>query len=100
MVTPPYISASTKKLGITIARPVEGEGAGVVGGDISLEEIVDLLELRHVERNFVALFLEDISHGLCGRLRGAVGEAGDSGVDNIRAGFNSLLQCHRAEPRG
>ena len=64
------------------------------------EEIVDFLELRHVERNFVALFLEDISHGLCGRLRGAVGEAGDSGVDNIRAGFNSLLQCHRAETRG
>ncbi|MBP6709841.1 MAG: methyl-accepting chemotaxis protein, partial [Propionivibrio sp.] len=28
VVTPPYISASTKKLGITIARPVEGEGAG------------------------------------------------------------------------
>ena len=44
MVTPPYISASTKKLGITIARPVEGEGAGVVGGDISLEEIVDLVK--------------------------------------------------------
>ena len=44
VVTPPYISASTKKLGITIARPVEGEGAGVVGGDISLEEIVDLVK--------------------------------------------------------
>ncbi len=49
VVTAPYISASTKKLGITVARPVDGEGAGVVGGDISLEEIIGLvkaIELR------------------------------------------------------
>ena len=44
VVTPPYISASTQKLGITIARPVEGEGAGVVGGDISLEEIIGVVK--------------------------------------------------------
>ncbi len=40
IVTPPYISSSTKKLGITVARPVGGEAHAVVGGDISLEEVV------------------------------------------------------------
>ena len=48
-VTAPYLSASTKKLGITVARPVEGDGGAVVGGDISLEEIIGLvkaIELR------------------------------------------------------
>ena len=50
IVTAPYISASTKKLGITVARQFEGVGqAAVVGGDISLEEIIDVvkaIELR------------------------------------------------------
>ena len=45
VVTAPYISASTKKLGITVASPFEAEGQGaVVGGDISLEEIIEVVK--------------------------------------------------------
>ena len=44
VVTAPYIFASTKKPGITVARPftVAGQPA-VVGGDISLEEMIALV---------------------------------------------------------
>ncbi|MBI3689579.1 MAG: methyl-accepting chemotaxis protein, partial [Mycolicibacterium aromaticivorans] len=58
VVTAPYISSSTKKLGITVARPVEGSvQAAVVGGDISLEEIVAVvkaIELRGAGYAFLA----------------------------------------------
>jgi methyl-accepting chemotaxis protein len=50
VATAPYIFASTRKPGITVARPFERNGqAGVAGGDISLEEIIALvnsIELR------------------------------------------------------
>jgi methyl-accepting chemotaxis protein len=50
VATAPYIFASTKKPGITVARPFASNGqAGVVGGDISLEEIIGIvnsIELR------------------------------------------------------
>lgn len=50
VATAPYIFASTKKPGITVARPFTSNGqAGVVGGDISLEEIIGIvnsIELR------------------------------------------------------
>ncbi|WP_263772378.1 methyl-accepting chemotaxis protein [Propionivibrio soli] len=50
VATAPYIFASTKKPGITVARPFDHAGqAGVVGGDISLEEIIGIvnsIELR------------------------------------------------------
>lgn len=46
VVTAPYIFASTKKPGITVARPftVAGQPA-VVGGDISLEEMIALVNV-------------------------------------------------------
>ena len=44
VTTAPYIFASTKKPGITVARAFEHAGlAGVVGGDISLEEIIGIV---------------------------------------------------------
>ena len=44
VATAPYIFASTKKPGITVARGFEHEGQpGVVGGDISLEEIIAIV---------------------------------------------------------
>jgi len=50
VATAPYIFASTKKPGITVARAFENNGqTGVVGGDISLEEIIGIvnaIELR------------------------------------------------------
>ncbi len=50
VATEPYVFSSTKKLGITIARPFTSNGVGaVVGGDISLEDtiaIVNAIELR------------------------------------------------------
>ncbi|SFN40184.1 Cache domain-containing protein [Formivibrio citricus] len=50
VATAPYIFASNNKLGITVARPFENNGIqAVVGGDITLEEIVTLvksIELR------------------------------------------------------
>ncbi|MEI7430182.1 MAG: methyl-accepting chemotaxis protein [Betaproteobacteria bacterium] len=50
VATAPYIFASTKKPGITVARSFENNGqTGVVGGDISLEEIIGIvnaIELR------------------------------------------------------
>jgi len=50
VATAPYIFASTKKPGITVARPFDAGGQpGVVGGDISLEEmiaIVNSIQLR------------------------------------------------------
>ncbi len=58
VVTAPYLSASTKKLGITVARAVEGgPQAAVVGGDVSLEEIIALvraIELRGKGYAFLA----------------------------------------------
>ncbi|MCL1861459.1 MAG: cache domain-containing protein [Proteobacteria bacterium] len=49
VITPPYILATTNSLGITVAYPVASQVPGVVGGDISLEEIIQLvnaIELR------------------------------------------------------
>jgi methyl-accepting chemotaxis protein len=49
IVSPPYISASTKELCITVARPVASQMPSVVGGDISLKEVIQLvnaIELR------------------------------------------------------
>ncbi len=43
IVTAPYISSSTKKLGITVARPVGASAQSVVGGDISLEEVISVV---------------------------------------------------------
>jgi methyl-accepting chemotaxis protein len=44
-LTPPYIFASTGKLGMTIATPVKLNGSihGVVGGDISLDTLQELV---------------------------------------------------------
>jgi len=46
IVTEPYLFASTKKLGVTVAYPVlrHEQLLGVVGGDISLEGIVALVQ--------------------------------------------------------
>ncbi|WP_035055417.1 methyl-accepting chemotaxis protein [Andreprevotia chitinilytica] len=46
VVSAPYIFASTKKLGLTFASPVveNGQTVGVVGGDISLEEMTALVQ--------------------------------------------------------
>ena len=50
VATEPYVFSSNKKLGITIARPFVANGVpAVVGGDISLEDtiaIVNAIELR------------------------------------------------------
>ncbi|HMY06090.1 MAG TPA: methyl-accepting chemotaxis protein [Accumulibacter sp.] len=44
VATAPYIFSSTKKLGVTVARQFTKDGTqGVVGGDISLEEIIALV---------------------------------------------------------
>ncbi|MDR0233646.1 MAG: cache domain-containing protein [Zoogloeaceae bacterium] len=43
IVTAPYLSASTGELCITVARPVPYRIPGVVGGDISLTEIIGLV---------------------------------------------------------
>ncbi|MCL1825674.1 MAG: cache domain-containing protein [Betaproteobacteria bacterium] len=43
IITSPYIFTSTNSLGITVARPVASQIPGVVGGDISLEEIILLV---------------------------------------------------------
>ena len=52
IVTAPYISASTKKLGITVARQFDGGGqAAVVGGDISLEEIIEVVKAIELRGN-------------------------------------------------
>ena len=49
IVTQPYISASTKELCITVARRIASQTVGIVGGDISLKEIIQFvhsIELR------------------------------------------------------
>ena len=52
VVSAPYIFASTKKLGITVARQFEVGGvAAVVGGDISLEEIIALVKAIDLRGN-------------------------------------------------
>ena len=52
VVSAPYIFASTKKLGITVARQFEvGGAAAVVGGDISLEEIIALVKAIDLRGN-------------------------------------------------
>ena len=45
IVTEPYMSASSKKLGITIATPLmrDGRMAGVVGGDLDLSTLVTII---------------------------------------------------------
>jgi methyl-accepting chemotaxis protein len=58
VTTAPYIFASTKKPGITVAHPFDHNGqSGVVGGDISLEEIIGIvnaIELRGEGYAFLA----------------------------------------------
>ena len=46
IVTEPYVFASTKKLGVTVAHPLlrNQQLLGVVGGDISLEGIISLVQ--------------------------------------------------------
>ena len=52
VVSAPYIFASTKNLGITVARQFEVGGvAAVVGGDISLEEIIALVKAIDLRGN-------------------------------------------------
>ena len=52
VVSAPYIFASTKKLGITVAGQFESGGvAAVVGGDISLEEIIALVKAIDLRGN-------------------------------------------------
>ncbi|MCL2645301.1 MAG: methyl-accepting chemotaxis protein, partial [Betaproteobacteria bacterium] len=43
IITPPYIFATTNALGITVARPVNSQARKVVGGDIELTEIIQLV---------------------------------------------------------
>ena len=44
IATEPYVFASTKKLGITFARAFESPGVtGVVGGDITLEDVIAIV---------------------------------------------------------
>ncbi len=44
IATEPYVFASTKKLGITFARAFESHGVtGVVGGDITLEDVIAIV---------------------------------------------------------
>ncbi|MCL2876717.1 MAG: methyl-accepting chemotaxis protein [Betaproteobacteria bacterium] len=43
IVTPPYIFASTNALGITVAQSVDSRVRSVVGGDIELTEIIQLV---------------------------------------------------------
>ena len=44
IATEPYVFASTKKLGITFARAFETHGVtGVVGGDITLEDVIAIV---------------------------------------------------------
>lgn len=52
VVSAPYIFASTKKLGITVAKQFEAGGvAAVVGGDITLEEIIALVKAIDLRGN-------------------------------------------------
>ncbi|MCL2876043.1 MAG: methyl-accepting chemotaxis protein [Betaproteobacteria bacterium] len=43
IVTSPYIFTTTNALGITVAHPVNSPIKGVVGGDITLEKIIELV---------------------------------------------------------
>ena len=44
IATAPYVFASTQKLGITVARAFESQGVtGVVGGDITLEDVIAIV---------------------------------------------------------
>ncbi|SFZ70537.1 methyl-accepting chemotaxis protein [Chitinimonas taiwanensis] len=59
VLTDPYISSSTKKLAVTFASPIleGGNLAGVVGGDISLDEVLAVvkgIQLRAEGYAFVA----------------------------------------------
>jgi methyl-accepting chemotaxis protein len=42
VVTTPYVFASNKKLGVTVASPIlrQGQMIGVAGGDVALEEVI------------------------------------------------------------
>lgn len=53
VVTPPYVFASSKKLGITVASPIRrhGQQIGVTGGDIVLEEIIGVVTQIHLRGN-------------------------------------------------
>ena len=52
VVTAPYLSASTKKLGITVAQRFDAAGSpAVVGGDVSLEEIIAVVKAIELRGN-------------------------------------------------
>jgi methyl-accepting chemotaxis protein len=52
VATAPYIFSTTKQPGITVARPFDNNGqAAVVGGDISLEEIIALVKTIELRGN-------------------------------------------------
>ena len=95
VATAPYIFASTKKPGITVARPFDHGGQpGVVGGDISLEEtiaIVNAIELRG--NGYAFLATRDgkiVAHAKPDTALKPVGE--------VIAGFDaSLLQAEGAQ---
>lgn len=60
VITDPYISASTGRLILTIARPVikNGEVAGVVGNDVLVDKIVQLIQDEQMGGD-EAVFLTD-----------------------------------------
>ncbi|MCL1861631.1 MAG: methyl-accepting chemotaxis protein [Proteobacteria bacterium] len=57
IITSPYVHTTTNSLGITVARPIASRMPSVVGGDISLEEVIQLvnsIELRGQGYAFLA----------------------------------------------
>jgi methyl-accepting chemotaxis protein len=60
VLTKPYISASTKRLTLTIARPVAGtEGlAGVAGADLDLSRVTDFLGGMALDGNGYAFLMD------------------------------------------
>ena len=88
------------------ALSVGGHGDGVectVGEVIvadGLEEVCHFYEYLLVKRNIVAKLFERIVKRLGRRLRGAAGEGGYCGVDNVRAGLNALEVGHERKTGG
>ena len=90
IVTAPYISSSTKKLGITIASPFETNGqVAVVGGDISLEEVIEVVKAIELRGGYAFLATRDgkiVAH--------AAPESALKPVTELMPGFDpALLQA-------
>ena len=90
IVTAPYISSSTKKLGITIASPFEANGqVAVVGGDISLEEVIEVVKAIELRGGYAFLATRDgkiVAH--------AAPESALKPVTELMPGFDpALLQA-------